>query len=229
MLLAAGRGARLRPLTDQTPKPLLKVAGRALIEWQIDRLAAAGFAHIVINHAWLGAQIEGALGDGTRYGVHIAYSAEGEALETVGGIVRALPLLGKAPVVVASADLYTDYPYARLQPIIARIEAEYPDTVAHFVLVDNPPYHRHGDFGLTASGRATRTGERLNYAGIAVYHPAIFAGLEASRPARLFPWANRFVDAGQVSAEHYRGVWHNIGTTDDLAAVRADFGEPVPS
>ena len=222
MILAAGRGERMRPLTDHTPKPLLKVAGRALIEWQIERLVAAGFCDIVINHAWLGEQIAAALGDGKQYGARIAYSAEGEALETVGGIVKALPLLGKRPFVVTSGDVYAQYDYARLIPLIDAIEAQFPRRAAHFVMANNPAFHPLGDMAVV-DGMACMQGDaqnnKLNYSGIAVYHPHLFKAFAPGTKMKLFPWAFEFVRQGKVSAEHFRGRWENLGTPAQLQAL----------
>ena len=218
IVLAAGRGERLRPLTDATPKPLLAAGGRALIEWQVERLARAGVTDLVVNHAHLGSRIEAALGDGARFGARIRYSPESPALETAGGIARALPLLDDAPFLVVSSDIHTDFDYARLAARADAIAADPGRCVAHFVLVDNPPWHAQGDMGL-AHGRVTRSGPRLTYANIAVYHPAIFRGLPPGTTLALFPWAYRFVDEGRVSGEHYRGPWDNVGTPEQLAAL----------
>ena len=218
LILAAGRGERLRPLTDATPKPLLRAGGRPLVEWQVLALARAGFADIVVNHAHLGAQIEAALGDGARFGTRIRYSPENPALETAGGIVRALPLLGAEPFVVVSGDIHTAFDYASLAPRIAATARDPAACAAHFVLVDNPPWHSAGDMGLEA-GRVTRSGPRLTYGNIGVFHPALFAGIAAGTALKLFPWAYRFVDEGRVSGEHFRGEWDNVGTADQLAAL----------
>jgi MurNAc alpha-1-phosphate uridylyltransferase len=218
IILAAGRGERLRPLTDHVPKPLLPVGGRPLIEWQIERLARAGFCDLVINHAHLGAQLEEALGDGRRLGVRIRYSPEAPALETAGGIVQAMPLLDAQPFVVVSGDIHTAFDFASLEIRIEDI-ARHPEThVAHLVLVDNPPWHAKGDMGL-AHGRITRGGEPLTYGNIAVFHPRIFLGVGAGTWLKLFPWLYQFVDAGLVTGEHYHGPWDNVGTADQLAAL----------
>jgi MurNAc alpha-1-phosphate uridylyltransferase len=219
MILAAGRGERLRPLTDELPKPLLVAGGRPLIEWQVERLARAGFDRLVVNHSYLGTLIEECLGDGSRFGVRIRYSPEQPALETAGGVARALPLLEDAPFLVVSGDIHTDFDYARLRPraeSIARAPARH---VAHFVLVDNPAWHALGDMGL-AEGLVTRGGPRLTYGNISVFHPAPFREIAPGTALRLFPWAYRFVDEGRVSGERYSGPWDNVGTADQLAALQ---------
>lgn len=218
LILAAGRGERLRPLTDALPKPLLAVGGRALIEWQVRRLAACGFEDLVVNHAHLGAMIEQALGDGGRFGVRIRYSPESPALETAGGIARALPLLEGAPFVVVSGDIHTGFDFASLAPRIDAIERGRDDCVAHFVLVDNPPWHPVGDMGL-AHGRVTREGPKLTYGNIAVFHPRIFRDIAPGARLKLFPWMYRYVEEGRVSGERYAGPWDNVGTAEQLAAL----------
>ena len=218
LILAAGRGERLRPLTDTMPKPLLRAGGRPLIAWQIERLAAGGFRDIVVNHSHLGHLIEAELGDGGRFGVRLRYSHEPRALETAGGVVQALPLLGREPFVVVSGDIHTDFDYASLQPRIGTIAADPDALAAHFVLVDNPPWHPAGDMALRG-GRVCREGDRLTYGNISVFHPGLFDGIEPGTRLRLFPWAYAFVDAGRVSGEHYRGAWDNVGTAEQLAAL----------
>lgn len=216
MIFAAGRGERMRPLTDAKPKPLLRLGGKYLIEYQLEALSRAGFARVVINTAWQGAQFEPALGDGRKYGLVIDYSHEGEALETVGGIVKAAPMLGPEPFVTTSGDVYTDFDYGKLLPVLARIGRGEID--AHFVLASNPPFHAEGDFAIQ-QGFASRSGPRLNYSGIACWHPKLFAGFAAGEKKKLFPWANALVDAGRVSAEHHAGIWENIGTPQQLDAL----------
>ena len=218
LILAAGRGERLRPLTDTIPKPLLQVGGKPLIEWQVERLVAGGFRELVVNHSYLGAMIESALGDGARFGAAIRYSHEPQALETAGGVVQALPLLGEQPFAVVSADIHTDFDYAALLPRIAAIAQDPTANAAHFVLVDNPEFHPAGDMGLS-QGRVRREGPRLTYANISVFHPGPFRELPAGTPAKLFPWAYRLVEAGRVTGERYAGSWDNIGTPDQLAAL----------
>ncbi len=212
MILAAGKGERMRPLTLHTPKPLVKAAGVPLIEYHIRALAAAGFTELVINHAWLGQQIEDYLGDGARFGMHIVYSAEGEPLETGGGIFKALPLLGDEPFLVVNGDVFTDYDFAALRKPLAGL--------AHLVLVDNPTHHPLGDFALSA-GRVSDVQEavgRLTYSGLAVLHPRLFA---ASVPGafKLAPLLREAMAAGQVSGEHYGGCWVDVGTHERLAEV----------
>jgi MurNAc alpha-1-phosphate uridylyltransferase len=218
LILAAGRGERLRPLTDDVPKPLLAVGGRALIEWQVRRLAAGGFDDLVVNHSHLGAMIESALGDGRRFGVRIRYSPEAPALETAGGIVKALPLLGEAPFAVVSADIHTDFDFGSLHERVDAIARDPRDRVAHLVLVDNPPYHPGGDMGLS-HGRATRDEPRLTYGNIGVFHPLLFRDVEPGTWLKLFPWMYRFVEARRVTAEHFHGAFDNVGTAEQLAAL----------
>lgn len=224
LLLAAGRGERMRPLTDAVAKPLLPVGGRPMIEWQIDALVRAGITELVINTAHLAEQIERTVGDGARHGARIAYSREGlradDALETLGGIVRALPLLGGSAFLVVSSDIITDFDYAALRDAAAAIDRGERD--AHLVLVDNPPYHPGGDMGMSAQPHgqalATRTPPLYTYANIGVLAPRLFAGLAPVR-AKLFPWLFTAVERGQVGAGHWTGRWWNVGTPADLASV----------
>lgn len=224
MILAAGRGHRMRPLTDATPKPLLAVGGKPLIVWQIERLAAGGWRDIVINTGWLGEQIPAALGDGGTWGVRLRYSPEpADAYETGGGIATALSLLGDAPFLVVSGDIYTSFDYARLQPVARAIAADPQRTVAHLVLTPNPEHNPDGDMALDAQGRIRREGERLNYGNIGVFHPALFAGQPRAQAWKLFPWLYCAVDAGRVSGEVFSGIWHNVGTPEQLAALDAQL------
>ncbi|MBI3771145.1 MAG: nucleotidyltransferase family protein [Gammaproteobacteria bacterium] len=210
MILAAGRGERMRPLTDHTPKPLLEVGGRRLIEYHILRLAAIGVRELVINLAHLGAQIEQTLGNGARYGVKIQYSAETEALETGGGIFKALPLLGDAPFIIVNGDVWTDFPFEHL--------LQAPRSLAHLVLVDNPLQHPKGDFVLQQQ-RVMADGEaKLTYSGIAVFDPKLFAGCQAGR-FPLAPLLRAAMARGDVSGEHYRGEWWDVGTPERLQAL----------
>jgi MurNAc alpha-1-phosphate uridylyltransferase len=218
MILAAGRGERMRPLTDHTPKPLLPVGGKPLIEWHVERLAAAGVRDIVINHAWLGTQIEAALGDGSRWGVRIAYSPEAVALETAGGIAQALHLLGAEPFLLISADIYTDYPFRQLVDVAVAMTHD-DKREAHVVMVNNPTYHPVGDWALR-DGRIDPMGEdKLCYANLAVLKPAIVAEVTPGSSARLGPILAAAATAGQVSGEHYDGGWYNVGNPEELAAA----------
>ena len=213
MILAAGRGERMRPLTDITPKPLLKVGGKALIEYCLERLAKAGFCEIVINVAYLGRQIMDYCQDGRRWGVAIQYSDEGEcALETAGGIAKALPLLGGEPFLVVNADILFDYPLHALRNKTIEL--------AHLVMIDNPPHHPQGDFCLEHSGLLSEQGlEKLTFSGIGVYHPALFAGLEVGEPLRLRPILSEAMRRSKVSGEHFGGLWLDIGTPQRLQEV----------
>jgi len=216
MILAAGRGERMRPLTDTVPKPLLPVAGKPLIQYHIDALAAGGVRDIVINLAWLGSKIRDALGDGSASGVRIHYSDESDAaLETGGGIVNALPLLGDRPFIVVSGDVWSDYP---LKQLPTRLQ---PGDLAHFTMVANPEYHRRGDFGLR-DGRVADDGERLTYANIGVFRPEFFAGAPAGK-FPLAPLMRERIRAGRVSGEIYAGRWFNIGTPAQLAELDASL------
>jgi MurNAc alpha-1-phosphate uridylyltransferase len=211
MILAAGRGERMRPLTDRTPKALLRVGGQTLIEHHVHALARAGITELVINHAHLGEQIVRALGDGAAYGVAIRYSPEtGAALETGGGIYNALPLLGAAPFLVINADIWTDFGFAGLPRDI--------DGLAHLVMVDNPPQHPEGDFSLSAGRVAQRGPAMLTFSGIGVYRPALFDGCRAGA-FPLAPLLRNAMDAGQVTGEYYAGRWYDIGTPERLAAI----------
>lgn len=216
MILAAGRGERMRPLTDHTPKPLLKVGGKALIVWHLENLAKAGFKEVVINHAHLGSQIEAALGDGSHWGLHISYSAEEKALETAGGIANALPLLTQngsenEPFLVVNGDTFTDIDFAAIQ-----LPA---NMLAHLVLVNNPPQHSQGDFSIE-NGLLTNQGESMRtFSGIGVYHPNLFATIKPGGAAKLAPLLRQAIVENKASAQYYQGVWHDIGTPERLQAL----------
>jgi MurNAc alpha-1-phosphate uridylyltransferase len=227
MILAAGRGERMRPLTDHTPKPLLVVGGKPLIVWHIERLRAAGYSHIVINHAHLGEQIEAVLGNGAAIGVSIKYSREVSALETAGGIATALPLIENEVFTVVNGDIYCEYDFSRLAEPMARLAAG--NDQAHLVLVDNPPHHPQGDFVLDA-GRVHNTDSplsalhsRLTFSGIGVYHRALFAHTPAGEKAPLAPLLRLAIDAGRASGEHYAGRWEDVGTPARLAALDGEL------
>ena len=208
MILAAGRGERMRPLTDQTPKPLLEVAGSALIIHHLLKLAELGVERVVINHAWLGAKIEEALGNGSNFGLEICYSVEPEGgLETAGGIIQALPLLGDQPFLVINGDVWCDYPFSRLSSQFKGL--------AHLVMVDNPAHHPQGDFNLS-EGELGMEGELLlTYSGIAVFKPEFFLGCEPGHLA-LAPLLRQRIALKQVSGEYYSGRWCDVGTPQRL-------------
>lgn len=211
MILAAGRGERLRPLTLQTPKPLLQVRGQSLIARHLAALARAGVREVVINLSWLGEQIRAALGDGAGFGLRIHYSDEGPVpLETGGGILRALPLLGPDPFVLVSADIYTDFDPGSL--------ALEPGALGHLMLVPNPAYHPQGDFALR-DGRIAATGEpRYTYGNVGLIHPELFAGWPPGR-FPLLPVLQRAIAQGRLYGELYTGCWANVGTAEELAAL----------
>lgn len=208
MILAAGRGERMRPLTDHTPKPLLKVGGKPLIVWHLERLALAGFKEVVINHAHLGEQIEVTLGDGSQWGLHIQYSPEEIALETAGGIANALHFLGDEPFLVVNGDVFTDIDFAHLQLA--------PHHLTHLVLIDNPPQHGQGDFVFEGGKIIAEGANKLTFSGVGVYHPALFTGIKRGEPAKLAPLLFKAIAEGKASAEHYQGVWHDVGTPERL-------------
>lgn len=217
MILAAGRGERMRPLTDACPKPLLQAGGKPLIVWHIERLRAAGFTDIAINHAHLGAMIEAALGDGSAFDVRLHYSPEAEALETAGGIRQALPLLGDAPFLVVNGDVFCDADLAALRQRGATLAAD--GDLAHLLMVPNPEHHPGGDFRL-ADGRVHRDGEpRLTFSGLGVYHPALFAGIVPGTRAALGPLLREAMDAGRVGGTPHAGYWLDVGTPARLAEL----------
>jgi len=213
MILAAGRGERMRPLTDARPKPLLEVRGKFLIVWLIEALARAGIRDIVINHAHLGQTIEAALGDGRRFGVRVDYSAEAQALETAGGIAKALPLLGPGPFLAVNGDIFCDFDFAALAS--RALDAD----VAHLVLVPNPPHHALGDFSLDR-GRAGAQGEPLwTFSGIGLYRAELFESVRPGSRAQLVTLLRAAMARGQVGAEVHAGAWHDVGTPERLAAL----------
>ena len=223
MILAAGRGERMRPLTDKTPKPLLKVGGKPLIVWHLERLAKAGFKEIVINHAHLGEQIEAALGNGAEWGVSIQYSPEKVALETAGGIAKALDLLtentnGNKPFLVVNGDTYTDIDFGTLAPSHLHGEGEGAiiQQLAHLVLVNNPPQHPQGDFAIEADMLKHSGAQMLTFSGVGVYHPDLFADIVKGEPAKLAPLLRKAIDNNAATAQYYQGVWHDIGTPERL-------------
>jgi MurNAc alpha-1-phosphate uridylyltransferase len=212
MILAAGKGERMRPLTLHTPKPLVRAGGVPLIEYHLRALRDAGFTEVVINHAWLGQQIEDYLGDGRQLGLSIRYSPEGEPLETGGGIFRALALLGDEPFVVVNGDIWTDYDFRLLRKPLTGL--------GHLVLIDNPAHNPDGDFSLLDGQVCSQSGQgsRLTYSGIAVLDPRLFAGC-TDGPFRLAPVLRAAMDEGLVSGEHFNGCWVDVGTHERLAHV----------
>jgi MurNAc alpha-1-phosphate uridylyltransferase len=212
-ILAAGRGERMRPLTDHTPKPLLVAGGKPLIVWHLERLAAAGFRDIVINHAHLGEQIEAALGDGSQWGLRIQYSPEPPgALETAGGIASALPLLGDAPFLVVNGDIYCNFDFGRFfGPTVA---------LAHLVMVANPAHHAGGDFSLDGDRVIYANSQQtLTYAGIGVFSPAFFAGIPSGTVMKLRPLLDAAIAAGTLTGERFTGRWVDVGTPQRLAEL----------
>lgn len=221
MILAAGRGERMRPLTDRLPKPLLPAGGQPLIVWHLRRLAAAGIRDIVINHAWLGHEIEQALGDGSDHGVRIRYSPEQTALETAGGIVQALPLLGDAPFLVVNGDVWCDWQPDAAHALAADLK---PDS-AWLLLVNNPQHHPDGDFVLEPDGRVhDGDGPRLTFSGIGVYHPGLFAGLARGTAARMAPLLRQAMARNAVRGARHTGRWTDVGTPERLAELDAELG-----
>lgn len=218
MILAAGRGERMRPLTDTCPKPLLKVGSEPLIGWHLRRLKAAGIEEIVINHAWLGQQIEETLGNGAAYGVSIAYSAEGaQGLETAGGIATALPLLGEEPFLVINGDVLTDIDFTLASAQAAKLSAE--QRLAYLWLVQNPAHNPKGDFVLQTDGAvlSTGAGEALTFSGMGVYHPALFHDTPPKQAAKLAPLLRAAMEVGKVQGVKHEGLWLDVGTVERLA------------
>ena len=216
MILAAGRGERLRPLTDHKPKPLLEVRGQALIVWHLQALARAGVREVVINLAWLGEQIRAALGGGERFGLQLHYSQEPTgALEAGGGMFQALPMLGPAPFILVNGDIYTDFDFAKL--------AIAPQSLAHLVLVPNPVQHPRGDFSLLDGNIGEQDAARLTFSGIGVYRPEFFAGCQPGR-FPLMPLWRKAMAAQRLQGERYLGQWTDVGTVERLALLNAGAG-----
>jgi len=213
MILAAGRGERMKPLSDAVPKCLLEVRGKPLIAWLIEALARAGVGDIVINHAHLGHMIEAALGDGVRFGVAIRYSAEAEPLETAGGIAKALPLLGTAPFLAVNGDIFCDFDFSAL--IAHSLERH----LAHLVLVNNPSHHPQGDFVLRGSHVGEAGDHKSTFSGIGLYRPELFAGVRPGSKGQLAPLLRAAMARGLVSGELHRGEWHDVGTPQRLAEL----------
>ena len=215
MILAAGRGERLRPLTDATPKALVEAGGKPLIGWHLERLAAAGWREAVVNVSHLAEQIVERIGDGAHFGLRITYSREPQPLETAGGIANALRLLGAEPFLLVNADIYCEFPFARLSGVALG------ERLAHLVLVPNPAHRAAGDFSLQGAIVGNGNGARYTYAGVAVVSPAMVAGVKPGDKAPLGPLLHQAADAGRLSGELYRGPWQDVGTAERLAELRS--------
>jgi len=216
MILAAGLGKRMRPLTLYKPKPLLEVGGKALIVWHIEKLKKIGVTEIVINSAWLADALIGTLGDGSQFGVTIRWTREDEGLETAGGIINALPLLGDQPFILVNGDVWTTFDFSSL------LNVDLGEDLAHLVFVENPEQHPKGDFTL-ANGRAYTfdqniQGENLTYSGVAVYSPKMFTGLDAGKRPML-PLLKQGMLDGKISAEKMQAAWVDVGTPERLMAL----------
>ncbi|MDM1754939.1 nucleotidyltransferase family protein [Acinetobacter towneri] len=224
MILAAGMGNRMRPLTLHTPKPLLEVGGKPLIVWHIEKLKKIGVQEIVINTAWLGEKLAEALGDGSQFGVKILWSHEGEGLETAGGIIKALPLLGNEPFILVNGDVWTTMDFEPL------LNMQLQNDLAHLVLVENPVQHPQGDFTLAANKAYTfeqaRSGENLTYSGVAVMHPQMFVGLESGKRP-LAPLLKQAMQQEKISAHKLQGVWVDVGTPERLNALDQQIKQGV--
>jgi N-acetyl-alpha-D-muramate 1-phosphate uridylyltransferase len=227
MILAAGRGERMRPLTDSCPKPLLCVGGKPLIVWHIERLARAGIEEIVINHAHLGHMFENVLSKGQELGVRIAYSPEAEALETAGGIANALPLLGAAPFLVVNGDVYCELNYATFIARALTLMAQ--GQLGHINLVNNPPHHPDGDFSLDASGMVSEEGGfPLTYSGIGAFRPELFAGIVPGEKVRLAPLLRHAIAQKRLSGEYFHGYWEDVGTPERLERLDSELKNLPP-
>jgi MurNAc alpha-1-phosphate uridylyltransferase len=232
MIFAAGRGERMRPLTDACPKPLLKVRGRPLITWQILNLVRAGITEIVINHAHLGQMIEDELGDGSQFGATIAYSREKEALETAGGIANALHLLGDAPFVAVSGDIYCPYfDFNQVKDVLhdkdmwGNVYKPEQRDVAWLYLTPNPWHNPNGDFALNLYSLSNTGDPKWNFAGIGVYRPEMFAEITPGQHAKFSPLMRKYIDLGQVGGEIYDGQWVNVGTIEQLDELNAPLSK----
>jgi MurNAc alpha-1-phosphate uridylyltransferase len=227
MILAAGRGERMRPLSDATPKPLLVAGDKPLIVWQIEALARAGFRRLVVNASHRAERLVDALGDGARFGVTIVWSLEPEALETAGGIATALPLLPRGPVLIVSGDIWTSFDYATLVPRLHAMAASTAPPRVHLVMVPNPPFHRGGDFVLEGERLSLAGERRLTYGNIGLYDTALFAELPHGRKLQLLPLYRDWIGRGLASGERYDGPWANVGTPDDLHCLDAELRAKV--
>ena len=215
MILAAGRGERLRPLTDVVPKALIEAGGKPLIAWHLERLAAAGCREAVVNVSHLGERIEASIGDGARYGIRVLYSREPAPLETAGGVAKALLLLGTEPFLVVNADVYCECDFAHLLGLALGARR------GHLVLIPNPPHRPGGDFTLEAGWVGNRAGPRYTYAGVSVLSPALVAQVRAGERAQLAPLLREAAEQRLISGEHYEGAWHDAGTRERLGELQA--------
>lgn len=221
MILAAGRGERMRPLSEACPKPLLQAGGRPLIVWQVERLVAGGFADLVINCAHLGERIEAVVGDGARFGATIRYSHEPEPLEAAGGIATALPLLGDGVALIVSGDVYVEYDYASLKPRVEAMAGAAVPPHLHLVMVPNPAYHRDGDFALCEGRLALDGGPRRTFGNIGLYRTALFRELPRGKRLKISPLYHDWIGRGWATGEMFTGRWANVGTADELARLDA--------
>ena len=227
-LLAAGRGERMRPLTDNLPKPLLRIQNKSLLEWHLEALAKAKIQNVVINHAWLGEKIEATLGDGEQFGLHIQYSPEGKALETAGGICKALPIIAPENYfLVINGDVFSpNLPITQLVETAAKMRMDENKPLAHLLMVPNPVQHPEGDFYLQGSvvGNTQSLGaEKLTFSGIGIYHKDLFQDLEFGTPAKLAPLLRTAMEQNKVSGEKYLGPWHDVGTPQRLQELNAAY------
>ena len=227
-LLAAGRGERMRPLTDDLPKPLLSIQNKSLLEWHLEALAKANIQDVVINHAWLGEKIEQALGNGQQFGLHIQYSPEGSALETAGGICKALPLIAPEDFfLVINGDVFSpNLPITQLLETGSKMRMDSSKPLAHLLMVPNPIQHPEGDFylhGSTVSSKEAADAEKLTFSGIGIYHKDLFKDLEFGAPAKLAPLLKRVMEQNKVSGEKYLGPWHDVGTPQRLRELNAAY------
>ena len=225
MLLAAGRGERMRPLTDHTPKPLIQVQGKALIEWHIERLAKAGIQQLVINHAWLGSQIEAYLGDGSRYGVQIQYSPEQTALETATGIKKALPLLGPSPFLVISSDIWCDWDPQQAHAMASSLSSHH--ALAHLLLVSNPAHNPAGDFSLVNGLVHEKIAPSYTYSGIGIFSPAFFDMVSSTIPTPLRNPLQTAIQTQQVQGSIYAGDWVDVGTPERLQQIEQNLASRI--
>lgn len=223
MILAAGKGERMRPLTDEIPKPLLEVGGRPLIAWHLEKLAKAKFDEVVINHAYLGEMVEAYVGDGSRWNLKITYSRESSPLETAGGIKKALPLIGDQPFLVINADIYTDFDYATVK------NRNLNDCKGHLVMVENPKQHPNGDFVLKNNQIELEGKEKLTFSGIAIYQPEIFEEINVESVVKLAPILKKLIEARCISGEVFQGLWFDIGTPERLKEINSFLKEELKS